>query len=142
NVLALGWAVSPVTPSTFFSVALMALQHCGQQLWAPVTVRLLTLPLGALPSALIARALFPVWPWKPPAASASSAFWAVLSSGAVMVTVLFSRSHSPVTPSTFLRMPPTTLTQFPQHRWTPLSSTLVSARAAPAQARTAHRPGS
>src|SRR5829696_5843482 len=40
NVAAFAFTVSPFTPSTFFSAALMPLVHCPQQLWTSVTVRL------------------------------------------------------------------------------------------------------
>src|SRR6266404_809463 len=100
----------------------------------PVTVRLWTLPFFAPLSSFIARSLFSDFPWKPPLASASSAFWAVLTSGAVIVTVFFFWSHFPCTPSTSLRIVPTVFTQLPQQRWTFVNSTVVSAMIPPVQA--------
>src|SRR5260370_40357583 len=84
------------------------------------------------------RSLLPVSRWHQPAARRASAFWAVAAFGAVMVTVLAVRSHSPFTPSTVLRIFPTAATHIGQHRWVPFSTTVVSARAAPA--RTSSRP--
>src|SRR5262249_52989883 len=82
------------------------------------------------------RSLLSVVPWNPPAARASSAFWAVSLSLAVMVTVPPFWSHFPVTPSTFLRISSTALTHWGQHRCVFFSSTLVSAPNAPDGTRT------
>src|SRR5579871_2023450 len=84
--------------------------------------------------------LFAVFPWNPPFASASSAFWAVFSSAAVMVTVLLCWSHFPSTPGISLRIFPTAATQARQQRWTFVNSTFVSARLTPAQASSAISP--
>ena len=62
NELALGLAVSLLTPSTFLTVSLIALLQAPQQLWTPATVSLVTLP-GVTPlSSLIANVLLPVSP--------------------------------------------------------------------------------
>ena len=62
KVVALGLAVSPVTPSTVAIAPLMASQHGPQQLWMPETLRLLTLPWGISLTALIASCLLSVLP--------------------------------------------------------------------------------
>src|SRR5262249_41932034 len=110
-----------------------------QQLWAPVTVSDLTFSLVAPLSSFILTSLLSLSPWNPAAARASTAFWAALASGAVIVTVLASRSHSPVMPSISLRTLPILVIQAGQQRWTFFSSTLTSARAVPAPASTRHR---
>src|SRR5262245_13242320 len=127
NVSLFALAVFPVTPATLPTAAAIALLHCPQQLWTPSSVRVFTFPLVAPLSSLIFRSLLSVVPWKPPAARASSAFWAVSASFAVMVIVPAFWSHLPVTPSTFLRMAPTAVTHWPQHRCVFFNSTVVSA---------------
>src|SRR5262249_52523689 len=139
KVVSLGLAVSPFTPSTLPTVALMPLQQAPQQLCMPVKVRLLTLPLVAPLSSLMATSLLPVSPWNPAAARASSALWAAASSLAVIVTVLSSRLHAALAPSTLPTMSATVLTQAGQHRCTPFNSTLVSALAVPASTHAAAR---
>src|SRR5262249_46479213 len=139
KVSLLALAVSALTPSTFFRVALIAPLHMPQQSCTPLTVRLFTLPGLAPLSSLMARSLLPVSPWKPPAARASSAFWAAAASGAVIVTFFPAWSTSPLTPSTVLRILFTAATHMPQHRWVSFSTTVVSAREAPATTRTRPR---
>src|SRR5262249_46122493 len=99
-------------------------------------VTLFTFPLVAPLSSLIFSVWLSLVPWNPPAASASSAFWAAASSFAVRVIVPVFWSHTAVTPSTFLTISSTALTHWGQHRWVPFSTTLVSARAAPPENRT------
>src|SRR5262249_19338264 len=60
KVASLALAVSPVTPLTFLTVSLMALVQDRQQLWIPVRVRLVTLPLGAPLSSLMVSSAWPV----------------------------------------------------------------------------------
>src|SRR5262245_39305703 len=96
----------------------------------PVKVKLFTLPAVTPLSSFCFSESLPVSPWKPPAARASSAFWAVSSSLATIVTVWAFWSQAPFTPSMSLRIVPTALTHAPQHRWVFFNSTLVSARAA------------
>jgi hypothetical protein len=62
NVSIFGLASSLLVPSTFFTVSLIALQQLPQQLWTPVSVRVLTLPLVAPLSSLIASFALPVSP--------------------------------------------------------------------------------
>src|SRR5262249_8591198 len=57
-----GLAASLSTPSTFLIVSLIPLQQLPQQLWMPVRVRLLTLPLATPLSSFIARLLLLVVP--------------------------------------------------------------------------------
>src|SRR5690348_18228507 len=54
KVVALGLAVSPVTPSTVAIAPLIASQQGPQQLWMPETFRVLTLPWGMPLTAFIA----------------------------------------------------------------------------------------
>src|SRR5690349_19971388 len=55
KVVALGFAVSLVTPSTVAIAPLMASQHGPHQLWMPETLRLLTLLWGVSPTGFTAR---------------------------------------------------------------------------------------
>src|SRR5262249_37016655 len=104
-------AVLPVTPFTLPRASLIPWLHALQQLWMPVSVSDLTLPLVTPLSSLIVTSLLSIVPVNPPSARASIAFCADSLSLAVIEIVLDPRSHLPVTPSTFWRIWPTTWTQ-------------------------------